>query len=242
MRFTLVVLLILISIKANSQQNLFNIPSGDITEKGKVFYQHQINIYQSKFESKGHFVYGLGKGWDIGANLVGKGMGFHPSWQVIYNDDPRQGALSPHLMPTVQKQFNVFENFDINLGTQVGINLADRFSEKELAFFNYGIGVFYFMDKKSRIVGGLYHTNGMYVGPGNITGILLGYEVKISNKFYLMGDWLSGNNDSSAGVIGGMYNIGKRVQVCAGVLVPNPNNSKPPGLVLELNLLGWDLK
>ena len=73
--------------KIQAQQNLFNIPSGDITPKGKLFYQHQINTYRNKFESKGHFVYGLGKGWDVGANLVGTGAKFNPSWKTIYNSD-----------------------------------------------------------------------------------------------------------------------------------------------------------
>ncbi|MFM7853174.1 MAG: hypothetical protein ACKO96_14940, partial [Flammeovirgaceae bacterium] len=33
------------AIASNAQQNLFNIPSGDITRQGKFFYQHQLNIY-----------------------------------------------------------------------------------------------------------------------------------------------------------------------------------------------------
>jgi len=67
------------SLPALAQQNLFNIPSGDITPKNKIFYQHQFNVYPKKFESKAHFVYGLGGGWDAGLNLVGKGAYFNPA-------------------------------------------------------------------------------------------------------------------------------------------------------------------
>ncbi len=241
MKILCCILLFLSSTLVYSQQNLFNIPSGDITRDGKFFYQHQINIYSDEFESKSHLVYGLGGGWDIGVNLIGKGAYFSPDWRVSYNDNPDRGALYPFLMPTLQKQFSLADNLDVNLGTQVGFNISSKLSNKELAFFNYGIGVFHFMDKKSRIVGGVYQTNTMFVGQGNTIGAMLGYEIKLADKFYLMGDWISGNNDSSVGIFGAMYNIGKQTQLCVGALVPNPNTPKPFGIVLELNLLGWEL-
>lgn len=241
MRLIIVIFLLLVTVKGYSQQNLFNIPSGDITEKNKVFYQHQFNIFQPMFESKGHFVYGLGKGWDIGVNLVGKGIGFNPYLEFITNDNPSLGALSPHLMPSIQKQFQLSESFDVNFGTQSGINLADQWDEKEFAFFNYGIGIYHFMNKKSRLIGGVYHTNRNFVGEGTHVGFLVGYELKIAPRTYLMGDWISGNNESSAAVIGAMYNVTKRFQFCAGVLLPNQGNNKPSGLVIELNFFGWDL-
>ena len=82
----------------------------------------------------------------------------------------------------------------------------------------------------------------MFVGTGNTRGVLLGYEYKLSKRWYLMGDWISGRNDAAVAVIGGMFNVSKKVQVCAGWLLPNPNTPKPMGLVLELNLLGWELE
>lgn len=223
------------------QQNLFNIPSGDITNPDKFFYQHQINAYSDKIESKAHLVYGLGNGWDAGINLVGKGFYFTSEWRSLHNDNPDKGALYPVVMGTLQKQFNLNEEFDLNFGTQFGYNLSSRIQNKELNYFTYGIGVYHFMQGKSRIVGGIYQTNQMYVGNGNTFGAMLGFELKLSQDFYIMGDWVSGNNDASVAVIGGMYNASKRVQLCAGWQIPNPNTPKPMGLVLELNVLGWDL-
>lgn len=237
----LILWLIFLSINSYGQQNLFNIPSGDITQKNKIFYQHQLNVYSNKLESKAHFVYGLGKGWDAGINLVGKGVYFPPEWRAIHNDNPQNGALYPILMGTVQKQFKLSEKFDVNLGTQLGWNLSKRIENKELNHFTYGFGVYYFDKRKSRVVGGLYQTNQMFVGQGNTLGALVGYEVNLSKRWYLMGDWISGRNDASVAVIGGMYNVSKRVQFCAGWLIPNPNTPKPMGVVLEINLLGWDV-
>ena len=236
--------IILIFISCNilqAQQNLFNIPSGDITNENKFFYQHQLNVYSDKLESKAHVVYGLGKGWDTGINLVGKGFYFTPEWRVLHNDNPTKGSVYPIIMGTIQKEFSINKKFDINIGSQIGFNVSNQIYNKELNYYNYGIGVFHFMKEKSRIVAGIYQTNEMYVGEGNNIGALLGYEIKLSKKVYLMGDWVSGNNDSSVKVLGGMVNISKRIQLCGGWQFPNPNTPKPQGFVFELNIMGWDL-
>ncbi len=239
--FKVALLFIFFSKTAYAQQNLFNIPSGDITHHKKIFYQHQFNLYSDKLESKAHFVYGFGKGWDGGINLVGKGLYFSPEWRALYNDNTSKGALYPILMGTIQKQFKLSEYLDVNLGSQIGYNLSKKVMRKKLNYFAYGMGIYHFMKGKSRIVGGLYQSNQMYVGIGNTFGAMLGYEIKLSKRWYLMGDWVSGNNDAAVAVIGGMLNASKRIQVCAGWQIPNPKTSKPMGLVLELNILSWDL-
>jgi hypothetical protein len=53
-----------------------------------------------------------------------------------------------------------------------------------------------------------------------------------------MGDWIMGKNDIGESVIGAMYIINKRIQLCSRVLIPN--HMKYTGLVIELNILGWD--
>ncbi|MCB1146824.1 MAG: hypothetical protein KDK38_08475, partial [Leptospiraceae bacterium] len=209
---------------AHAQQNLFNIPSGEITREGKFFYQHQLNIYNRFLESKSHLVYGLGSGWDAGLNFVGTGLVYPPNFEFIHNDDSSKGALYPYLTPTIQKQFFITDFFDFNMGSQAGFNLTDRGKDSRFGFFNYAVGVFYFFDKKSRIVAGAYHTNNQYAGPGNNFGIVAGYELKITDYFYLMGDWISGNNESSSAILGGMINVTNRLQLCAGWLQPNPGS------------------
>lgn len=76
------ILFTFISNVSFAQQNLFNIPSGDIAKSKKFFYQHQLNIYSNNLESKAHSLFGLGKGWDAGINLVAKGFYFSPNWRI----------------------------------------------------------------------------------------------------------------------------------------------------------------
>jgi hypothetical protein len=233
---------LLLSITIKAQQNLFNIPSGDITPKGQYFYQHQINTYGNKFESKGHFVYGLGKGWDVGANLVGTGAYFDPTWKPIYNSDFSEGkALSPTLMATLQKQFVLDKKWAVNVGTQSGINLSNSVDKWQPAYFHYGL-LSYQVQAGRKLLIGPYLTNRQYVGQGNTVGIQMGYEWKLTNDFYLMGDFISGNNDSAVLVPGIMYNVSNRVQLCLGYMLPNPNTQKNQAVVFEFNWYGWNYK
>ncbi|MBO0937290.1 hypothetical protein J2I47_12100 [Fibrella sp. HMF5335] len=238
-RCQVVLLLLLSPILAFAQQNLFNIPSGDITPKSKVFYQHQINLYTSRFESKGHFVYGLGNGWDAGVNVVGKGVYFRPNWQLMHNDQRAQGPLYPVVMGTLQKQLVLGEKVNLNLGTQVGTNFSSVAERRTVHQFTYGL-LGYTLKPGKRLLAGTYVTNSAYVGPGNNLGLLLGYEWKLNDRWYLMGDWVSGRHDQAAGVAGVMYWPAKRVQFCGGLLLANPNVPKPNGIVLEINILGWN--
>jgi hypothetical protein len=233
--------LILLPFSGFAQQNLFNMPSGDITPKREYFYQHQLNVYQNKFESKGHFVYGLGNNFDAGLNLVGKGAYYDPEWKALYNPHHDRGALFPFLMGTIQKQWKIHDYLLINLGSQVGINVSKSIEHKRPGFFHYGLAIFPFMKGKSRLVTGAYYTNAAYVGKGNKTGMMLGYEIKLSKRWYLMGDWISGRNEQSGAVTGFMFNAGRRAQLCAGWQIPNRGSIKQQALVLELNILGWDL-
>lgn len=224
-----------------SQQNLFNIPSGDITEEGKWFYQHQINAYSAKFESKAHVVRGLGKGWDVGANLVGKGAYFQPEWKPLFNDNHQMGALFPLLMLTAQKQWKIKKHLALNIGTQSGFNLSEQFSNKRLAYFHYAQASFFLFHHRLKLVAGGYETSEVFVGSGKSAGFLGGYELKLNRHWMLMGDWISGSHDAGMAVLGAVYNAGKRAQICAGWALPNPNSSRPQGLVVELNIFGWDV-
>jgi hypothetical protein len=224
----------------SAQQNIFNIPSVEATEAKRFFYQHQLNLYTDKVESKGHLVYGLGKGIDIGLNVVGKGLLFEPSVKLSHNDNPKKGPLSPVVMGVFQKIFKVNKRIKIAAGLQSGFNLSNEFENKEHSYWSYGL-LSYEISNDIRVLAGGYYTNVMYVGNANVAGLKCGYEWRINKRLYLIGDWISGQNDAAVAVIGGMYNISKRIQLCSGVQIPNFGSNKDMALVLEINILGWDL-
>ncbi len=226
----------------SAQQNLFNIPSGDITPEKKAFYQHQLNFYEGKFESKSHIVYGLGKGWDIGFNLINSGFSLKKGQLFQFEQGPiSETPLQPIALFTAQKSFKISEKFHFNIGTQVGSNI-NRYSDNlRFAHYSYGVGLLEVFNHWKLTFGG-YYSNDIIKGRGNDAGILLGYEIPIvPHKFYLMGDFISGNNSQAVSVIGLMVPASKKVQFCLGAIIPNMNNQKGNyGVVFELNLLGWD--
>jgi hypothetical protein len=227
-----------------AQQNLFNIPSGDMTPKGKLFYQHQINVYNVEaVESKWHFVYGLGKGWDAGVNIINKKFNFNPEfaegerWFKL-NDNLKKSPASPLILITLQKSFTLAPKLKFNVGTQAGTNLtgANHFAHLTYGVFNYEF------PHHIKVTAGPYITNTAFVGSGNNTGMLIGYEVPLTKRWYLMGDFITGHHSNSVAALGGMYNLTKRVQLCAGAIIPNFNNTYTPwGMVFEINILGWDI-
>lgn len=227
-----------------AQQNLFNIPSGDMTPKGTYFYQHQFNIYSADYmESKSHFVWGLGNGFDAGINLIN--VKLNPSMQSrLFREANKPGdPLSPLFLATVQKQFTLSDNWQINIGTQAGLNTRAG-SSRPFTHFTYGL-VRWDWNHKLRVVGGVYNTDQYFVGRGQTSngtsksGFIAGFELPLSRDWFIMCDYVSGNHPSAVSVLGGMVNVSKRVQICAGYLLPNSGASSH-GIVLELNLLGFD--
>ncbi|UYZ62773.1 hypothetical protein [Hymenobacter weizhouensis] len=235
-------LLLVAAHPAQAQQNLFNIPSGDLTPKGKVFFQHQTNLYgQGYLESKNHFVYGLGKGWEVGANVVNIQMNFGRGRDWFgYNRADRSIPLAPLAKLTGQKFFYLSPTVITSVGTQVGIN-PWKFSgvSRELTHFTYNLWQWN-PRHHVKVVAGPYLSDRGTLGQGNRAGLLLGAEFPITKKLLFMGDFISGNNYTSVSVLGFNYLATKRVQLCLGALLPNPNSNNRHGVVLELNLLGYD--
>lgn len=243
MRKWLVLAVLLLAVcKLNAQQNLFNIPSGDVTPKNKFFYQHQLNLYEiNEFETKSHVVYGLGRGWDAGINFIDLPLRTGNGRLISYNDISNRKPLYPLLLVTAQKQWDLSKKLQMNAGTQIGFNMSSSVSNKQLAFMNYALLKWKF-NKRGYLLGGPYLSNDVFVGgpPSLRLGYMFGYEYKINKHWLVMGDFISGTHKKSQAVLGGGYNLTKRLQIFAGALLAFPNRNLQNGLVVEINWYGWN--
>ena len=241
-RLLLLLLLLLLTTAAQAQQNLFNIPSGDLTPVGKVFYQHQTNVYAPReLESKNHFVYGLGRGWEAGLNVDNLKLDFRNRGDVfaVNRHDPTR-PLKPLVQLTGQKFFVLSPRLKTTLGTQVGTNpLRFGGAARRLTHFSYNTWV-WSPRHHVKVVAGPYLSDHGTLGAGNRAGVLVGAEFPVSKKLLLMGDFISGRNATSVSVLGINYLATKRLQLCLGALLPNPGSRNRAGVVFELNLLGYD--
>jgi hypothetical protein len=226
---------------ALAQQNFFNIPSGAITPKKKVFYQHQLNLHPSaEMASKHHLVYGLGRDWEVGINIVNLPvrLGRHrPSPGRIA---PYEAAdpLGPLVMLTTQKQVRLGEKVFANGGSQAGLSLANDGPGLHWSHFTYGL-LGYETEKRLRLVAGPYISDRVLMGEGNLAGVIVGFEVPVTRRFFLMGDFVSGRTKGSVSVVGGYFNVTPHFQVCLGGLIPNPGSDEEEGLVIEINLFNF---
>lgn len=234
--------LLLTTPAAQAQQNLFNIPAGDLTPQGKVFYQHQTNVYGLRdLESKNHLVYGLGRGWEAGLNVVNIKMDFRQRGDVFgVNHQDRGRPLKPLVQLTGQKFFRLSSALSTSLGTQVGTNpLRFGGARRRLTHFSYNTWV-WSPRHHVKVVAGPYLSDRGTLGAGNRAGLLLGAEYPVARKVLLMGDFVSGRNATSVSVLGLNYLATQRLQLCLGALLPNPGSGNRAGVVFELNLLGYD--
>src|SRR5262245_42795559 len=61
---------LLAASRAPSQQSLFNVPSGEVTPKGGVFFQQQVTGTESGLQANSVLCYGLAKNIEIGVDLL----------------------------------------------------------------------------------------------------------------------------------------------------------------------------
>ncbi|TAG01671.1 MAG: hypothetical protein EAZ44_08095, partial [Cytophagia bacterium] len=162
-------------------------------------------------------------------------------WFEFQQQPITETPLQPVALFTAQKSFKVADKFQLNVGTQLGSNINRYADNLRFAHYTYSVGLLEVFNHWKLTFGG-YYSNDILKGRGNDAGILLGYEIPIvPHKFYLMGDFISGNNSQGVSVIGLMVPASKKVQFCLGAIVPNINNKQGNyGIVFELNLLGWN--
>jgi hypothetical protein len=239
--YLLVGFIVLASINGFSQQNLFNIPSGDITPKGKQFFQQQININSiQSYAAKTHFVHGLGKGFEVGMNVVNMYFDFSSPNKLI-TSSPYNSTMPypyyPLALLTAQKGFTINNNWSATVGTQAGTNLTQSIKGKRFTHYTYALGVY--RNEHIKIVGGPYATNWRFVGGGNNVGVMLGTEIHLNNKWLLMADFISGRHKNAVSVVGVTYNVNPKFQLCLGGQIPNINSKETSALVLEINLFNF---
>jgi hypothetical protein len=226
-------LLTLLSGTAFAQQNFFNIPSGQITEEDKVFYQHQLNVFSDNLiSSKQHFVLGLDQNTEIGVNF----QNYDPIGNIEKEKQVKTGPQSNIIAPSFQKAFSLSSKVSLNIGAQAGITHVGTGDPAYVAFKTFGLVSYYDPEKHLRLTGGTWVSGERFNGPGDSLGALLGFEIMVADKLTIMGDWISGDTQNSTSVIGGMVDVTKTIQLCAGYLIPNPKSPENHGLVLEVNI------
>lgn len=209
----------------NAQQNLFNIPSSDITEDGKVFFQQQFNLGKLSGVSNTTLDYGLENNLEIGLN--------------VFNVDmyPTNELRNPFVLANFQKGFEINEYYKIGFGTQTGITPPMYNKDVGIPSFSYLINAVT-LEHLGNYYLGSYYANHAYAGTGNFFGMMGGIEYPLFEKeLHLQGDILTGNNDISVAVLGFVIFLPKDWQLSFGAQLPSPTSHNDYGAVFEITKL-----
>ncbi|MDY3559257.1 hypothetical protein R5W23_006476 [Gemmata sp. JC673] len=224
---------------ALAQQNLFNVPSGQITEREHVFFQQQFNFNRPAGTSNTTFDFGLGRGWEVGFNALDFNL-----YENIRPPAPgERRQVNPDLLLNAQKGFDVLDDvWSIGVGTQAGLNPARRSRDVRFQNFTWVINGFSLPDERAKVYVGAYYANVAYAGPGDRFGVLLGVEIPIvKDRFHFQADCITGNRDISTIVVGGVFIFPNKWQLSLGAQLPVPHSGTPYGAVIEFTIPGYPL-
>lgn len=219
------------TISAVAQESYFNVPESDVAEKNKFTVQQQVNI-QDFYRSLTTIDYGLGKDWEIGANLLN--LDYYPrSHSFQRNDSNTVSAYAPLLLLNSQKIVKLGKHFHIGLGGQVGLNLTPDKGQQQFVHYVYANLNKSFRDDHYKVTAGLYNGHVRYLGGDQAVGFQAGFDAGIFyQKLHILGDWMSGNHDVGQLGLGLEVYLTKSLPLALGWQRSNQDGSS--GLIVQL--------
>lgn len=206
-----------------AQQSLFNVPSVEITEKDKLFFQEQVNLFSTGV-SNTTLDYGLGNGLEMGLTLLNFDL---------YTR--RHTWFDPILLLNVQQGFHVTEQWKIGIGTQSGSILPFSGKQAQFAFFNYWNNAFD-LQEWGKYYLGVYHANTVYAGSGTKENLMAGVELPVTKDIHMLADFIKGNNDISVAVFGLVWYATPHWQLSFGNQV-SESSKRIEGAVFEFTFV-----
>ena len=213
--FTLLFILCYASVlTVSAQQTIFNVPTTDILDKGKVYFEldaaFKVNNQRdvTRFSSfVPRVVVGVGGNVEVGLNVTG-------------NINP--GSDSTTLVPAVKWRFYQNEKKDIALvaGTNVFIPVRNR---------AYNVGSYSYVNasktinEKTRLTAGGYFYSKNVVAAKSRGGAQLGIEHTVNSKFVVAADYLTGKHANGYFTPGVFYKPTPKVTGYFGYSIGNEN-------------------
>jgi len=184
---------------ANAQQTLFNVPSADVLDKGKVYGEVDVpfRLTEPRFSSfVPRVVVGVGGRVEVGLNLTG-------------NIQP--GVDTTTLVPAVKwKPYDGGEN---GWRVVVGNNLFIPVRNRSYRVGNYAYAeVSKTLRTKTRLTAGGYHFTKNVVAPdAQRAGGQFGFEQPVTRKFTIQADWFTGKHTNGYFTPGFAYKLSPKL-------------------------------
>jgi hypothetical protein len=236
------ILLLSLAFPMFAQQNIFNVPSSDITLKSKVFFQEQVNfISDGDILLNTTFCYGLGKEWEIGFNVLG--LFIEPGPKLLSNGNASDPPLYPYYTVNLQKAWKLSNNFKLAAGTQTGFSTGIHFGT-----YNYFNMVTALPGIHLKLIAGLNYGSESFLGPGDLNPLLpatydpIGYQVGIEqeilhDRLIFQAEHISGTHSLGLTAVGLASHITEHWVLSLGYQFSNHNNPSPNSVVFEFTFV-----
>ena len=212
-----VLVLTALAIKGHAQQTVFNVPTTDVLDKGKAYFELDISAKPNDTDALGHFssfvprlVFGAGHGVEVGLNI---------------NGNVQPGPDSTTLVGAVKwKAYDGKDNgWAVVLGDHVFIPVHNK-------SYNAGDHAYVIVQKtietKTRIGfgGGVFTKN--VVAPNATRGVgMFTFEQPITKKLNWNADWFTGKHASGYFTTGAAYKLTNKLTGVAAYSIGNANAS-----------------
>lgn len=206
--------LMLASGDTQAQQTIFNVPSGDVLDKGKVYLELDALFKVDNDRDVRRFsslipraVVGVGGDVEVGVNVLG-------------NIQP--GADSTIISPNVK--WRPYNGKDNGVQVVVGSNLFLPVRNKTYNIGNYTYAqVSKTFKSNTRLTGGGYVFTKNVVAPKARGGAQFGFEQPINSKFSVVADYITGKHAAGYFTPGIFYKPHPKVVIAPGYSIGNLN-------------------
>ena len=180
---------------ARAQQTLFNVPSADVLDRGKVYGELDVSFkpVEPKFSS---FV-----------PRVVVGVGRPRRSRVERHRERPAGCRHDHLVPTVK--WKPYDGGDNGWAFFVGNNLFIPVRNRPYTVGNYAYAAFSktFRTKTRLTAGGYHFTRDVVARDAQRAGGQFGFEQPVTEKFTVQADWLTGRHSNGYFTPGAAYKL-----------------------------------
>lgn len=210
----------------HAQQAIVNLPSADITPKGKHFLMHETQTRPwspgRSWAGTNFYTYGLGHATELAVTSYNGGLPPSPSFAT---------GIGFKSAPQFWTKSNPALEAKLTIGQMV--ILSHRGS---------GVGSFSYLHGSARLpetatrisLGGWAGTRQLF--GRNTGGMLVGLEHPVGRNWVLLGEWFSGRHDFGFLIPGILFHPRKEQIVVLGFKIPNHPANGTSGLVMEYGI------
>ncbi len=211
----LLFILAVCTVPCFAQQTIFNVPSTDILDKGKVYFELDATFKPNNSDAVSRFssvvsriVVGAGGNVEVGLNVTG-------------NIQP--GADSTTLSPNIK--WRVYNGEKNGVAVVVGDNLFVPVRNRSYNVGNYAYAQVSktFAKTKTRITGGGYHFTKNVVAGGAKAGGQFGFEQTVNKYLNINADWITGKHAAGYFTPGIAFKPSGKVTGYLGYSIGNTN-------------------